>query len=167
MLMWCFIFSITSDLQSLFSYSPSFLSFVAHKRWTLAHKAPLSTEFSRQEYWSGQLFPSPGDLFDPGIGSWSPALQADSLPSESSGKPILFLLIFFHKPKKEEQVRKNFQTLPSPYLTPVQMFLLPVNVGDVSLTLCVKNRFHLCNIFCIFSTTQGLMHELIYVFSSS
>ena len=82
-------------------------------------------------------------------------------------KPILSLLIFFHKPKKEEQMQKNFQKLPSPYLIPVQMFLLPVNLGDVSLTLCVKNRFHLCNIFYIFSTTQGLLHELIYVFSSS
>ena len=35
--------------------------------WTVAHQAPLSMEFSRQEYWSGLLFPSPGDLPDPGI----------------------------------------------------------------------------------------------------
>ena len=38
--------------------------------------------FSRQEYWSGLPFPSPGDLPDPGIESWSPALQTDALPSE-------------------------------------------------------------------------------------
>ena len=44
-------------------------------------------EFSRQEYWSGLLFPSPGDLPDPGIESGSLALQADSLPSEPPGKP--------------------------------------------------------------------------------
>ena len=44
--------------------------------------APLSMGFSRQEYWSGLPFPSPGDLPDPGIKSGSPALQADSLPSE-------------------------------------------------------------------------------------
>ena len=51
--------------------------------WTLAaHQAPLSMGFSRQEYWSRLLFPSPGDLPDPGIQSVSPALQADSLPSE-------------------------------------------------------------------------------------
>jgi len=43
--------------------------------------------FSRQEYWSGLPFPSPGDLPDPGIKSGSPALQADSLPSEPPGKP--------------------------------------------------------------------------------
>ena len=46
------------------------------------HQAPLSMGFSRQEYWSGLLFPSPGDLPDPGIEPRSPALQADSLPSE-------------------------------------------------------------------------------------
>ena len=34
---------------------------------TVAHQAPLSVEFSRQEYWSGEPFPSPGDLFDPGL----------------------------------------------------------------------------------------------------
>ena len=50
--------------------------------WTVAHQAPLSVGFSRQEYWSGLPFPSPGDLADPGIEPGSPALQADSLPSE-------------------------------------------------------------------------------------
>ena len=55
----------------------------------MAHQAPLSLEFSRQEYWSGLPFPSPADLPNPGIKPWSPALQADSLPSEPLGKPIL------------------------------------------------------------------------------
>ena len=55
--------------------------------WTVAHKAPLSMEFSRQEYYSGLSFPSPGDLPDPGIELRSPVLQADSLPSEPPGKP--------------------------------------------------------------------------------
>ena len=55
--------------------------------WTVASPAPLSTDFSRQEYWSGLPFPSPEDLPDPGIKLWSPTLQADSLPSELSGKP--------------------------------------------------------------------------------
>ena len=41
-----------------------------------------STEFSRPEYWSGEPFPSPGDLPNPGIEPRSPALQADSLPAE-------------------------------------------------------------------------------------
>ena len=51
--------------------------------WTVAHQLPLSMEFSRQEYWSGLPFPSPGDLPDLGIEPGSPTLQADSLPSES------------------------------------------------------------------------------------
>ena len=54
--------------------------------WTVAYQAPLSMEFSRQEYWSGLPFPSPGDLPDPGIEPRSPALQADALLSEPPGK---------------------------------------------------------------------------------
>ena len=54
--------------------------------WTVAYQAPLSMGFSRQEYWSGLPFPSPGDLPDPGIEPWSPALQADALTSEPPGK---------------------------------------------------------------------------------
>ena len=54
--------------------------------WTVAHQAPLSMGFSRQEYWSGLPFPSPGDLPNPGIKPGSPALQADALPSEPPGK---------------------------------------------------------------------------------
>ena len=56
--------------------------------WTVAHQAPPSTGFSRQEYWSGLPFPSPGDLPDPGTEPRSPALQADALTSEPLGKPI-------------------------------------------------------------------------------
>ena len=48
----------------------------------LTRQGPLSLELSRQEYWSGLPFPSPRDLSDPGITPESPALQADSLPSE-------------------------------------------------------------------------------------
>ena len=55
--------------------------------WTIAHQAPPSMEFSRQEYWSELPFPSPGDLPDPGIEPGSPALQADALLSEPPGKP--------------------------------------------------------------------------------
>ena len=55
--------------------------------WTVGHQAPPSMGFSRQEYWSGLPFPSPGDLPDPGIEPGSPALQADALTSEPPGKP--------------------------------------------------------------------------------
>ena len=53
--------------------------------WSIAHWAPLSTGFSRQEYWSGLPFLSPGDLPDPGIKPVSPALQADSWPLSHLG----------------------------------------------------------------------------------
>ena len=55
--------------------------------WTVACQALLSMEFSRQGSWSGLPFPSPGGLPDGGIEPGSPALQADSLPSEPLGKP--------------------------------------------------------------------------------
>ena len=58
--------------------------------WTIAHQAPLSMGFSRQEYCSGLPFSPPGDLPDTGIRSaspMSPELQADSLPAEPSCKP--------------------------------------------------------------------------------
>ena len=58
--------------------------------WTVAYRAPLSVEFSRQEYWSGLPFPSLGDLPDPGIEPGSPTLQADALPSEPPGKPLIY-----------------------------------------------------------------------------
>ena len=55
----------------------------------MACPAPLSMEFSRQEYWSGLSFPSPGDLPDQGIERRAPALQADSLPTEPLGESEL------------------------------------------------------------------------------
>ena len=62
--------------------------------WTVAHQAPLSMGFSRQEDWSGLAFPSRGHLPDPGIEPRSPALQADALTSEPPGKPASSFLPF-------------------------------------------------------------------------
>ena len=56
--------------------------------WTVAYQTPPSMGFSRQKYWSGLPFPSPGDLPDPGIEPRSPTLQADTLTSEPPGKPL-------------------------------------------------------------------------------
>ena len=65
--------------------------------WTVACQAPLSTEFSRQEYWSGLPFPSPGDLPDPGIKPGSPALQADSYHLSHKRIPTsLWYEVIFH-----------------------------------------------------------------------
>ena len=56
--------------------------------WIVAYQSPQSMEFSRQEYWNRLPFPSLGDLPDPVIEPWSPALQADALPSEPPGKSL-------------------------------------------------------------------------------
>ena len=55
------------------------------------HQAPPSMGFSRQEYWSGLPFPSPGNLPDPGIEPRSPALWTNALPSEPPGKAFMLL----------------------------------------------------------------------------
>ena len=55
--------------------------------WIVAHQAPPSMGFSRQEYWSGLPFLSAGHLPDPGIEPRSPTMQADALPSEPPGNP--------------------------------------------------------------------------------
>ena len=56
--------------------------------WTVAHQASPFKEFSRQEYWSGLPFPSPGDLPNLRIEPGSTALRADASPSEPPGKPM-------------------------------------------------------------------------------
>ena len=61
--------------------------------WAVAHQAPLSMGFPKQEYWSGLSFPSPGNLLGPGIkpaSPESPALQVDILLLEPSGKPMQY-----------------------------------------------------------------------------
>ena len=60
--------------------------------WTIAHQAPLSMEFSRQEYWSGLPFPTPGDLSNPGIKPEDPVAPAEAggfFTTEPPGKPML------------------------------------------------------------------------------
>ena len=59
--------------------------------WTVASQAPLSMGFSKEEYWSGLPFPSPGDFPNPGIEPGSPALQADTLSSGPQGSSPLGL----------------------------------------------------------------------------
>ena len=60
--------------------------------WTLAHPAPLSMDFPRQEYWSGLPCPPPGDLPDPGIQPASPALAGRFFTTEPPGKPSKILI---------------------------------------------------------------------------
>ena len=70
----------------------------------MAHEASLSLEFSRQEYWSGVPFSSPGDLPNPGIELGSPALQENSLPSEPPGKS------YYHHPNQASLIPFLFPT---------------------------------------------------------
>ena len=65
--------------------------------WAIFHQAPLSMGFSRQEYWSGLPFPSPGGLPNPRIEPGSPALQADALPSGKPGKPLSTKFLTFNQ----------------------------------------------------------------------
>ena len=91
---------------------------------TVARQAPLSVKFPRQSYWSGQPFPSPEDLPDPGIEPGSPTLQADSLPSEPPGKPLFlpsafidfFILTF-------QLTSLFFNCLYSPIISCIEFFI--------------------------------------------
>ena len=85
---------------------------------TAARQAPLSMGFSGQEYWSGLPCPPPGDLPDPGIepiSLASPALQADSLPTEPPGKPNVKykwkLLFGIHNSRKERGREKEISIM--------------------------------------------------------
>ena len=78
--------------------------------WTVAHQAPPSMGFSRQEYCSGLPFPSPGDLPNPGIEPKSPTWQEDALSSEppgntEKGKAIPFSIFAWRIPWTEEPGR--------------------------------------------------------------
>ena len=75
---------------------------------TVALQAPLSMGFSREEYWSGLPFRSPGDLPNPGIEPRSPAFQADSLPAKPPGKPSHLILSNINVIKKVKNVTVTF-----------------------------------------------------------
>ena len=72
--------------------------------WTVAHKDPLSMEFSRQEYWSGLPFPTPRDLSDPGIELVSPALWILYLPSLWGSLSVKLGKCIFHEEKRKLKV---------------------------------------------------------------
>ena len=78
--------------------------------WTIAYNPPLSMGFSMQEYWSGLTFLSPGDLPNPRMKPRSPALQADTFPSELSGKPLFHAKMGSIKDRTEaEDIKKRWQ----------------------------------------------------------
>ena len=86
---------------------------------TVAHQAPLSKEFSRQEYWSGLPFPFPGGFLHRGIKPRSPALQADSLLSKLWGSPKLYILY-------SPLLLSNHYSLPNKLLSSFETFYYSV-----------------------------------------
>ena len=78
----------TQGLNPGFPHCRWILYQLSHQGSPVACQAPLSMEFPRQEYWKGLPFPSPGDLPHPGVEPGSPALPAETSPSEPSGKDI-------------------------------------------------------------------------------
>ena len=89
LLLYCTLYRLQYRVNITFIYVLSCFSHVQlfAAPWSIAHQAPLSMGFSRQEYWSGLPFHSPGDLLNPGMEPGSPALNTDSLLSEPTGKP--------------------------------------------------------------------------------
>ena len=81
---------------------------------TVACQAPLSLEFSLQEYWSGLPFPSLEDLSDPGIKLSSPALQMDSLPLSHQGGPPCLQATFISKAPRKTLAPLGFQPVTYP-----------------------------------------------------
>ena len=108
--------------------------------WTITYQAPWSTGFSRQEYWSGLPFPSPGDLPNPGIEPGSPTRQAVSLSSEPPGKP-----------RREQNIPP---ALPVSAHWQVKIALLPQSgmlpQGDVFFSVC----------YCLPKKLLGLQGQL-------
>ena len=94
--------------------------------WPVAHQAPLSMGFLRQEYWTGLPLPPPGDLPDPGIEPRSPALQADSLPTEPPRRRMLC-----NDLKWEKNLKKEWKILYiSTYMESRKMLLMNLSTGQ-------------------------------------
>ena len=115
--------------------------------WTC--QTPLSVEFSRQEYWSGLPFPSPGDLLDPHTEPGSPVLQADLLLSKPPGK---------------EQTNLQSQQLSKKSLFPERMEMTVVFIFD---NLKVMRSYIAVSFICISLTITTVEHIDVYWLSVS
>ena len=102
--------------------------------WTAASQAPPYMGFSKQKYWSVLPFPSPGDLLNPVIKPGSPALQADSSPTELQGKPCGFR---FLKGNESDFHGLDFRSLILHTLFPLSHLLkhMPIWKGRIHSTL--------------------------------
>ena len=112
--------------------------------WTVAYQAPPpSMGFSRQEYWSGLPFPSPGDLPDSGTEPRSPALQADAFTSEPPGKP---------KQRSDWRKIKNFMfAFPLNSPSPSSQAILHYEMVNINELVNDLFAFHLSKILSEYS----------------
>ena len=105
--------------------------------WTVAHQVPPSVGFSRQDYWSGLQFPSPGDLSNPGIEPRSPTLQADTLTSEPPEK----LGLTFHLLALQGNLKSLHQHHSSKASVPPSSAFLMVQLSHPHMLLLLLSRF--------------------------
>ena len=113
--------------------------------WTVACQAPLSMGFSRQEYWSGLPFPSPGGLPNPGTEPGSPALQADSLWTELCGMSVCCCL--YHNPSRH----------CASWSIPFHLYLIPVSFSNPVAPAC--RELLLCHILSAIQTVSNPTSE--------
>ena len=117
--------------------------------WTLAHQAPLSVRFPRQECWSGLTIPSPGDLPTPGIEPAFPAWQVDSLSLSHLGSPVfLITTLQSGEPQVLLDLNQLLCQLPTRVLSPRPMTRVPIipppalsSPLSAIYTLCYKPQF--------------------------
>ena len=122
---------LRNNIAEVVIQSPSRVRLTATP-WTAAHQAPLSVGFSRQEFWSGLPFPSPGDPPDPGS---IPTLQADSLPTELQGKPRTHTHTHTHT--------QSFFIVFSSMVYHRALTLVPCAIQCYFCAHSIYNRFHL------------------------
>ena len=108
---------------------------VAQSCPTLQPQELQSMEFSRPEYWSGQLFPSPRDLPNPGIKPWSPTLQADSLPAEPQ--------------EGKNSSNKSFQSIRKPICIIVENQIICLVFSDLDTPRHWYISHHLVSHLCV------------------
>ena len=131
--------------------------------WTVACQAPLSMGLAQQEYWSGLPFPSPGDLPNPWIKPWNPALQVDSLPSEPPGKPSHIInLPFFNNCLFKIYSRYPQILNPFKISTSSVYFIVAVVVAAV-VFLCIHSSY----IFTKIRRMWKKSHKFLLLFLSS
>ena len=124
--------------------------------WIVAFQVPLSMGFSRQEYWSGLPFPSPGDLPNPGIEPMSHALQDDSLPLSQWGRPLICSQHYNY-------IHKIFTTYPFSEVSPVTAWSAEAHPLKFSKLVCGSNTVH--HLFLYMACKLSLVFIIIIFFS--